>query len=164
MTKKKVDKTTKTEPKHNMELIDFRKTPSILIKGQFGVRRIYSNKSGRFLILFEGENNTLVAGGAGENGKNLWLGMRPTEEPRQDYAVGMVDFARVFALALDGEYKVRRVWTSKKEKWYMIIENIANPEDSYMLGSSGEKGKNIWMMQISQAQKSSEATLSEVKM
>ena len=148
-----------------MELHDFQKCPSVIIRGQFGVRRIYSNKKGKFLILFEGMNNTLTVGGSGNDGKYVWMGKRPTEAPSTEYAEGLIDFARVFALALDGEYKVRKVWSNKKEKNYLIIENVdEKAEESYLLGSSGDDGKNMWMIKLADASKSSEATLEEVNM
>jgi len=54
------------------KLLDFSKNEAIVLTGEWKMRRIWSKKKAKWMFVLEGDNNSIIIGGAGENGKNVW--------------------------------------------------------------------------------------------
>jgi hypothetical protein len=80
------------------------------------------------------------------------------QEVKQESSA-LLDFSKNQAVILKGEFKMRRIWSKTKEKWFFILEGENN---SIVIGGAGANGKNVWALKTETNQKSSEPTLSEI--
>lgn len=158
MTTAKQKKAQKAES--SLKLFDFRKQPVYTIRGEFGIRWLDSKDKTRKLVVLEGPNNSLISGGKGINGKNIWIGVCPTRVP-DNADDSFIDFGRAYAHILQGEYKVYRGWSQQKSKWFLRIDHIEKEDDCWILGFSGDDGERPWMRRVENANKNSNATIED---
>ena len=151
---------TKKKAGGSLELFDFKAHQVYTIKGEFGIRVMSSKDKTRQLVVFEGANTSLIAGGKGLNGKNVWIGKCPTKVS-DNASDDMVDFFRAYAHMLKGEYKVYRIWGNDKSRWYLRFDNIHNDEDRWRFGFYGDDGQTPLMNRVTDGGTSSNATLTE---
>ena len=68
----KAKEAEKSEDKKSGELLDFQDNRAYVLKGEFKFRKIWSKKKEKWMFALEGENRTIIVGGAGADGKNVW--------------------------------------------------------------------------------------------
>ena len=71
-TKSKVTEIVEEIREEPSPLLDFSKNQSIILRGEFKMKKIWSNKKKKWMFVFEGQHHSIVIGGAGKDGKNVW--------------------------------------------------------------------------------------------